>query len=195
MSKINEILDTIFKLAVIGVLIYLLFSFNKMSNSLDSYTIKSDTVYQLDTIRDTKIIHKPVYKTKIETEIIPANVDTTSIIADYFSKVVYSDTVDFDTNGYIAVLDTISENQIISRRYDSHLILPKTIITNTVSNRSLYGGISVTTNKVPSNRGIKGELLYKPKKGNKVYGVGYGLNGDGSTSLTGKVLWKLRFKK
>ena len=95
------------------------------------------TVYDttLKVIRDTvnppqKVIHVPYKVLKdtfwVDTIRIPA--DTAAILADYFAKRVYSDTLLNDSTALIAVLDTIQFNRRVGQRELKYLNrLPRTI--------------------------------------------------------------------
>lgn len=62
-----------------------------------------------DTVRLERTIPTP----------IPANVDTANIIQQYYSRMVYSDTLQLPDNiGYVSLMDTLFHNRIDSRIYD-----------------------------------------------------------------------------
>ena len=53
---------------------------------------------------------------------VPSNVDTNSIIRNYYSQVVYKDTLRLsDSLGYISVIDTIFNNSILNRKWESYV--------------------------------------------------------------------------
>lgn len=96
------------------------------------------TVYDttLKVITDTvnppqKVIHVPYEVLKdtfwIDTIRIPA--DTAAILADYFAKRVYADTLLNDSTALIAVSDTIQFNRRVGMRQLSYINrLPRTVI-------------------------------------------------------------------
>ena len=121
--------------------------------------IESDTVYVYDTtirvIRDTVpwyIIRKD---TVIVNHNIPAIVDTSAILADYYnfhyySRDWYDITSDNDTIIHINLEDVISQNMPLDNNFSYRWFKPQTIINNTVINnnysRYLYAGLSMPLN-------------------------------------------------
>jgi len=92
--------------------------------------------YQLGS-RQTKIKHSfipivgKVHRDTIKVQsvirtTIPVNVDTAGIIRDYYSRLVYDDTLKLPDNiGYVSTRDTIFNNRISGRTYDYNIIIPK----------------------------------------------------------------------
>jgi len=151
----------------------------------------------LDTITIEKVKYVPTRETVVKTiyDTIPQKVDTVEILKDYFSKVVYRDTIDIDTFGNIVIEDTVSRNQIVSRELFSNIILPTTIITTeTIKNkRSLYAGVNLSGNREVFNQLDVGLML--KGKNDKLYGIGLGLDRNLQPILTGSLYWKVQIKK
>ena len=92
--------------------------------------VKVETKY--DTIIKSVPTYVPEYRTKIVTktihDTIQPDIDTASILEDYFATYSYIDTVDADSINLV-IFDTISQNKILSRGIDYSLIYPTTTIT------------------------------------------------------------------
>ena len=136
-----------------------------------------------------------VIKDTIMRHTIPSDIDTLSILKDYYAKYFYTDTLDLDTLGNIVVNDTVSRNTIISRRIESNVFIPTTTVhSNTTINKTrLYTGINMSANKQSLNQaGIN--LMLKTKK-SKMYSVGIGFNRDLQPIVSGGLYWEIRVKK
>ena len=92
-------------------------------------------------------------------------------------------------------MDTISQNKIFSRKFDSQILIPTTTITNDIylNQSKFFGGVSIGGNKSQINF-LSGDLLYKSKKDN-VYGVGLGVNQNLEPIVIGRVYWRIQFGK
>lgn len=65
---------------------------------------------------------KEIYHEKTIYVDVPSNVDTNNIIRNYYSQVVYKDTLRLsDSLGYISVVDTIFNNSILNRKWESYV--------------------------------------------------------------------------
>ena len=150
-----------------------------------------------DTLKIDKLMYVPKWKTKTETihDTVPANIDTLSILKDYYVKYFYTDTLDLDTLGNIIINDTVSRNTIVSRRIKPNVFIPTTTIhSNTTVNKTrLYTGINMSANKQSLNQaGVN--LMLKTKK-SKMYGVGVGFNRDLQPVISGSLYWEIKVKK
>lgn len=146
-----------------------------------------------DTIELEKEIYVPKYFTKVITEhdTIPTDIDTLSILKDYYAKYAYSDTFDLDSFGNIVINDTISKNTILSRKINPSIYIPTTIITrdSLISKNEFYYGIGLAGNKDQFSY-LGGELVYRSKR-KKVYGLGLGVNQNLQPVVTGRIFWKI----
>ena len=126
---------------------------------------------------------------------IPAEVDTLTILKDYFSKVVYRDTINIDTFGTLVIEDTISRNLIISRELFSNIVLPTTTVTKTTleNKRILYAGASLSGNREVINQLGVGLML--KGKNDRLYGLGLGINNSLQPLITGSIYWKVSIRK
>jgi hypothetical protein len=85
--------------------------------------------------------------------LIPADVDTMSILRDFYTKRTYTDTLNVDDLGYVVVIDTIQQNKLIYRTHDA--FLKEKIVTTTITNYVypepsyvFYSGVSVGSEHV-----------------------------------------------
>jgi len=156
-------------------------------------TIITETVTKWDTLKIDSLVYVPKWKTRIETvhDTIPADIDTLSILKDYYAKYFYTDTLSLDSLGSIVINDTVSRNSIIFREIQPNVLIPTTTVTNTVfiNKREFYVGFGLKGRTDQINY-LGGELLYKTKN-KQVYGVGIGVNQDFQPVLGFSMHWKL----
>jgi hypothetical protein len=131
-----------------------------------------------DTVSVDSIVYVPKYVTKTITEhdTVPADIDTLSILKDYYTKYFYSDIIDLDSLGTITIDDTISKNSIIWRKVKPSLYIPTTTITrdSLISKNEFYYGFGLAGNREQFSY-VGGELLYRSKR-KKIIGAGIGIN-------------------
>jgi hypothetical protein len=148
-----------------------------------------------DTLTLDSLVYVPKWNTKIEYrteyETIMQDIDTVSILKDYYSKYVYSDTVSLDSFGNIVINDTITENKIVFRKIKPNIYIPTTTITrdSLISKNEFYYGFGLAGNQEQFNY-IGGELLFRSKK-KKVLGVGVGLNNQLQPIISARMMWKI----
>ena len=148
-----------------------------------------------DTLTLDSLVYVPKWNTKIEYrteyETIMQDIDTVSILKDYYSKYVYSDTVSLDSFGNIVINDTITENKIVFRKIKPNIYIPTTTITrdSLISKNEFYYGFGLAGNQEQFNY-IGGELLFRSKK-KKVLGVGVGLNNQLQPVVSARIMWKI----
>lgn len=133
MSKFFEKIDT--KTIIIFGLIIVIFLLNMCSTDVSddgkkvkiagkTYTIIK---HEIDTlvVPVKQIVYrdgKEIYREKTVYVDVPSNVDTNNIIKNYYSQVVYKDTLRLgDSLGYISVVDTIFNNSILNRKWESYV--------------------------------------------------------------------------
>ena len=152
-----------------------------------------------DTIHDTiyKTIHhytpKPIYTDTGSTKWRWYPIDTNQILADYFARYFYIDTLQNDSSALIILLDTVSKNHIIYRQPQITLY-PKTIrqtstvaVSQPISNK-IYMGLFIGRN--PKQFGLAPSIMLQSKK--RVYSLSYDvLNKD----LYVGIHWQLSFKR
>jgi len=149
----------------------------------------TQTVYKKG---ETIFVDVPVYVN------IPANVDTASILKDYYTKYPYKDTLILDDGlGYIAVNDTIFKNRILNRKFKSFInqtTITETIYLEPAPKIQMYIGGVAGFDKVNIVNFVGPSLLLKDKK-DKVYSLGVGYSNAKSLSIQGGIYWKIKLKK
>jgi len=157
---------------------------------------KSDTTY----ITKDSLIYKKGKDIRVEVEVpiyIPAQVDTQLILKDFFSKRFYKDTIDLGQNSFVIINDTISENKILSRGFNSSIterIIKDTFLLKELPKRQVYLGLTGGFDKENIVNYAGPSLLYKDKK-DKIFGLGAGINNSKQISLQGSIYWKIKLKK
>lgn len=96
-----------------------------------------------------------------------------SILRSHFAITVFKDTVKFGKYGNIYTIDSIQENTILSRMYNSDIVFPSIIKTTNVKkvpeNKFYFGAKTVMSNN--SIRAIGTGLIFKSKRDN-LFGIG-----------------------
>ena len=179
-------------IVVLGVIIFLTRSCQGGSDITEPQVI-TEVVTQWDTVEveKTKYIPKIVEKVVINIDTFATPIDTISVLKDYYAKYFYTDTIHFDTLGYVIVNDTITRNLISFRDVKSNILIPTTTITNNIylNKREFYGGVSIGARRDQLNY-VSGNLLYKGKKRN-AYSLGLGVNQDFQPIYTIGMYWKI----
>ena len=167
--------------------------FNKRIEQHVEGTVITKIETKWDTIKIDSLIYVPKWRTHTITEYdtIPANIDTLSILKDYYTKYFYTDTLDLDTLGNIVINDTISQNLITSRKIIPNIYIPTTTIErdSLISKNEFYYGFGLAGNKTQFNY-IGGELLWRSKR-KKVIGAGLGINQNLQPVISARFMWKI----
>jgi len=146
-----------------------------------------------DTVSVTQTEYVPKWRTKVVTEhdTIPQDIDTMSILKDYYAKYHYTDTLTLDTLGYLVLNDTISKNSVLSRSFTSDISIPTTTITKEIylNKREFYWGMGVNGGTSQLDY-VGGEFMFKNKQRN-MYGIGVGVNQDLQPTISGRMYWKI----
>ena len=169
--------------------------------------------HEIDTVDivKTKVVTKKgediYHETIVEKEvIIPTIVDTAALLKDYYSKVLYKDTLVLpDSLGTISLLDTISQNKIFGRTFNASVkqrTIKETLIVKELPKTQVYYGLTGGFNKADVVSNVGAGLLIKTKK-DKIYNLGVGVsnrvtdgtNGTLSPYIGAGVYWKIKFKK
>ena len=167
MENTKYILDrTLIVIAIIAVL----FFFNKKTSDV-KYESRDTIVniYYGDTNLYTIKITNPQPIVTVDLD-IPSNIDTNSIIRDYFRKKSYDTTFVDDSNVFIRGYVDVSKNNLDAFNLDYKVRKPTSIITTIIKEEfkyRLYGGLSIGLNSLEPNV----NLLYK----NHSFGAGYEL--------------------
>jgi len=132
------------------------------------YVTKTNVEY-----RDGRVIYKekPIYVK------LPVEIDTMTILKNYYSKVVYIDTFKLpDSVGVVTVKDTISQNSILYRKWSSEvnkIIIKDSVIVEKLPKNIFYiGGMAgVIQNVVP----YIGPTISLKNKKDMFFSVGAGI--------------------
>ena len=169
--------------------------FQTQQSQLNEGAVITKIETKWDTLTLDSLVYVPKWNTKNELEdglaSIMQDIDTVSILKDYYSKYVYSDTVSLDSFGNIVINDTITENKIVFRKIKPNIYIPTTTITrdSLISKNEFYYGFGLAGNQEQFNY-IGGELLFRSKK-KKVLGVGVGLNNQLQPIVSARMMWKI----
>jgi hypothetical protein len=159
----------------------------------------------------TKVVTKKgediYHETIVEKQVvIPAVIDTAALLKDYYSKVLYKDVLVLpDSLGTVVVIDTISQNKILGRTFDSKVkerTIKETLIVKELPKTQVYYGFNGGFNKTDVVSNIGAGVIVKTKK-DKIYQLGVGVanrvtdgtNGSLSPYIGGGVYWKIKLKK
>jgi len=141
--------------------------------------ILTDTVYQEKTF--TKFIKgNSIPFVVLDTiYLIDSIKDTITIVKDYNQVKVYSDTMRIDSLGYAYIQDTISQNKIQGRGFSANFNLPTITITKLIEPKSknqLYLGFIGDLKHSNGQIGIGGSIALKTAK-NTLYTATATMNG------------------
>jgi len=212
MKKIFDIKNIIIALLLIVAVV----EFINPKGIMPNRTIAvHDTVGFEVPVHDTIGIEVPVeVETLVEVEkpvpyavhdTIAALVDTNFIVTQYLnSKNVFTNTYKFDKQqGSITIIDTISKNKIIGRKYTTKITpIKDTLRIPEPFKRKLFGGIEGGFNR-PDFVSSVGVGFLINSKSDKIYRLGIGVNNtttDGTNGvftpyINGGVYWKIKLKK
>jgi hypothetical protein len=162
---------------LVAVLIFFIASEARYTKS--EPVIVSDTVYQQKTF--TKFIKGNTIPFVVLDTIylIDTIKDTITIVKDYNQVKVYSDTMRIDSIGYAYIQDTISQNKIQGRSFSANFNLPTITITKileTKSKNQLYLGFIGDLKHSNGQIGIGGSIALKTAK-NTLYTATATMNG------------------
>jgi hypothetical protein len=162
---------------LVAVLIFFIASEARYTKSAP--VIVSDTVYQQKTF--TKFIKGNSIPFVILDTIylIDTIKDTITIVKDYNQVKVYSDTMRIDSIGYAYIQDTISQNKIQGRGFSANFNLPTITITKILEPKSknqLYLGFIGDLRHFNGQIGVGGSIALKTAK-NTLYTATATMNG------------------
>jgi hypothetical protein len=169
--------------------------------------------HEIDTVDivKTKVVTKKgediYHETIVEKEvIIPAVIDTMALLKDYYSKVLYKDTLILpDSLGTVSILDTITQNKILGRTFNASVkqrTIKETMIVKELPKTKVFYGLEGGFNKADFVSSVGAGVLINTKK-DKIYQLGLGVNNqttDGTNGgftpyIRGGVYWKIKLKK
>ena len=154
----------------------------------------TNTVVSYDTIVKEIPTYIPKIVTKVVREIdsvlITQTIDTTAILADYFATYVYADVHETDSL-HLEIIDSISQNKILSRKIKYDLFYPTVTVTETefINRREFYWGFGAAGTTSQLNY-VGAQVLYKNKK-KLAIGLGIGLDDRIHPVLSAQFFWKI----
>jgi hypothetical protein len=113
-----------------------------------------------------------------------------AILSDYYAIKTYEDKQVLDSLS-LTITDTISQNQIKSRKISYTFTYPQTTIRETIilNKRELYFGIGATGNQ-DQLQYLGGEVVFRNKK-RQAYGLGVGVDQNLVPVISARMYWKL----
>ena len=197
--------DNLIGLIILVLLVIIFLDRCKKPTYLGDPVVKRDTVW---IERDTVILSSPqLVKTEwsSDTTIINNNYipDTNyaKLVAQYYEVVnqliarnIFQDTIRIDTNGYIKIIDTVQNNEIVGR--SSYINVKYPTITETITmperkvNQLYLGGMLQTNFR---NHQVGTSLLLKTKS-DLILGGSFGVNTYGDAMYGVGAYWKLKFR-
>ena len=175
-----------------------------------AYEVIKHDIDTVDIVK-TKVVTKKgediYHETIVEKEvIIPAVIDTMALLKDYYSKVLYKDTLILpDSLGTVSLIDTITQNKILGRTFNASVkqrTIKETTIVKELPKTKLFYGLEGGFNKADFVSSVGAGVLINTKK-DKIYQLGLGVtnqttdgtNGGFTPYVRGGVYWKLKLKK
>lgn len=208
---LKKILDSIDlkTLLIVGLIALLVFTrgCNDKDITKGGTTVVNGKTYQnitqvIDTIYvpTKQTVYKPgktIYKETPVFVAMPREVDTVAILKDFYCKEVYKDTLKLnDGLGYVSVIDTVSQNKIIGRVWNSQvnkIIVKDTKIVKKAPVNQLYIGAVGGFDRVNIVNYVGPTLVFKTKK-DKLYSLGIGYGTNKQISLQGGIFWKIKLR-
>jgi len=171
---------------------------------------KSDTVTVHDTtwsVHDTTIYKTLKGKVLHDTIATPPEyiADTNypkllaqykDLLSKYMALVEFRDTIKLDTLGYVAIIDTVNQNNIKGRSVRSNYKIPTITVTNTITNyappkAAMFFGGGVQGNQTLGVTGAHLGILYKSKK-DKIVGFNVGSTIGSQLNYGISSYWKIK---
>ena len=141
---------------------------------------------------------KTIYKEKVIYVDVPHVVDTNNILKEFFSKVVYKDTLKLkDSLGYIVVTDTITKNSILNRLFDAKVnktTIKETLIVKDLPNNQVYIGGVAGFDRTNIVNFLGPNFVLKTKK-DKMFSLGFGYGLNKNITVQAGMYWKISLKK
>jgi len=193
-----------------GIIVVLVFYVAFSKNGCSPRHQKSDTLTVHDTtwsVHDTTIYKTLKGKVLHDTIATPPEyiADTNypkllaqynDLLKKYMALVEFKDTIRLDTLGYVAITDTVNQNNIKGRSVRSNYKIPTITITNTITHyaplkAALFFGGGVEGNQTLGVTGANVGILYKSKK-DKIVGINVGSNIGQQLTFGISSYWKIK---
>jgi hypothetical protein len=131
----NLYMITLLVILVTGITLGILFV--RSCHDPDSGNIVTDTTYTTgiipgDSVPYEVLVHVPVPVYVDSIIYLPANIDTAVILAEYFQRLYYVDTIYREGNFMAVVKDSVSNNRIVYRAFDFQNLRPTAIYTTNI---------------------------------------------------------------
>lgn len=141
----------------------------------------------------------PKYIPQIPEDYETLKTEYAKLLALYYAKKVYQDSIAVGKYGYIHVWDTVNQNSLGQRKTRDDFQIPviketTTITENRKPTRQLYVGGGVNGRQTGDILGAEAGLMYKTRR-DQMLGVKFNVNLDGSTSFGVNYYTKIRLKK
>lgn len=206
MSKIFD-----YKTLIIIILLLLLYINNCQTTNETDSTVVFDNKrygvlkYKVDTVEKTKtrtevkkgddIFYEKIY---VDTQYLYKDIDTANILIDFFTKVVFKDTLMLpDSVGFVFLIDTISQNKLQTRTFTAKYVertIRETSVLKELPKNEYYLGFNTNVDKVTLINSLGTSILIKHKKNNNIYQLSTGLsqtNGNVTPYVGGGVYFKI----
>lgn len=125
-------------------------------------------------------------------------IDTAQILKEFYSKVVYKDTLKLkDSLGYVTITDTITKNSILNRFYDANInktIIKDILIVKDLPVNQVYIGGVAGFDKTNIVNFLGPNFVLKTKK-DKMFSLGFGYGLNNNISVQAGMYWKISLKK
>lgn len=141
---------------------------------------------------------------RVEIPVIQS-IDTNEILKIHFAKIPHKDVLTLpDNQGTVTIIDTISKNAIVNRKFISdikRMIVKDTVYTKEPKKGEMFFGINGGLTKKDVISQIGAGVLYKTKD-DKIFHIGVGVanrildgtSGEFTPYVDGGVYWKIRKK-
>ena len=165
MAKIKDFIIVI----LLVVLALFLFTSPQYIGPNPTIITRTDTFYKHDTLRKYKkgdSIPFAVLDTLYLIDSLKIH-DTPDIVRDYLSVKAYSDTFRINTDNYVSIQDTISQNKIFGRGYASHFTEKTIVVTKDIYHQpknELFVGLIGDLRRFDNKVGVGVGLSYKKQK-------------------------------
>lgn len=152
-----------------------------------------DTMY-VPTVKTVYKRGKSIYKDKPIYVQLPGKIDTVTVLSNYYSKLVFKDTLKLgDSLGYVSVIDTIFNNYLTGRIWNSRvnkIVVKDFMVVKELPKNQIYLGGMINLNNNNGFTSIGPSVQLKTKK-DRVFLIGAGLGRDNSIHYQGGVYFKI----
>jgi hypothetical protein len=167
-------------------------NYELLKHQVETLIVKKPTIKYL---KGDEIYHETIVEKNVEVPVY-VKADTERILKDYHAKVLYKDRLVLsDGLGVIDLVDTISKNKIIGRKWNAQInertITDTKIVKELPKNQVYIGAQGVVGNSIVM---AGPQITLKTKKDN-LYGVNLFLDANGNKYYGASIGWKIRLKK